>query len=92
MMNVSYERTKQKQFKGAACVVGIVDGSLSPPSLSSVVVLYTQGVECKQWREVRDRLRLSVTTTHFNQMLRISQSCEIDRLRTMTSVIKQRPG
>uniref|UniRef100_A0A674N968 Copine Va n=1 Tax=Takifugu rubripes TaxID=31033 RepID=A0A674N968_TAKRU len=35
----------------SSCVVGFVDGSLSPPSLSSVVVLYTQGVECKQWRE-----------------------------------------
>lgn len=41
------------------------------PPLSSVVVLYTQGVECKQWREVRDRLRLSVPTTHFDQMSRV---------------------
>lgn len=44
--------------------------SLLPP-LSSVVVLYTQGVECKQWREVRDRRRLSVPTTHFDQMSRV---------------------
>lgn len=35
------------------------------PPLSSVVVLYTQGVECKQWREVRDRLRLFVPATRF---------------------------
>lgn len=41
------------------------------PPLSSVVVLYTQGVECKQWREVRDRLRPSVPTTHFDQMSRV---------------------
>lgn len=39
--------------------------SLSPSTfpLPSVVVLYTQGVECKQWREVRDHSRPSVNTT-----------------------------
>lgn len=66
MMNVSYEATKQKQFK-EACVAEIVFRL----SLSSVVVLYTQGVECKQWREVRDRLRLSVPTTRSSHMPRM---------------------
>lgn len=34
-----------------------------PPPLSSVVVLYTQGVESKQWREVSDHSHLSVNKT-----------------------------
>jgi len=36
---------------------------LPSPPLFSVVVLYTQGVESKQWREVRDHSRPSVNTT-----------------------------
>lgn len=32
------------------------------PALPSVVVLYTQGVESKQWREVRDHKHFSVST------------------------------
>lgn len=34
-----------------------------PPPFFSVVVLYTQGVESKQWREVRDHCLLSVNKT-----------------------------
>lgn len=34
-----------------------------PLPLPSVVVLYTQGVETKQWREVRDQSPPSVNTT-----------------------------
>lgn len=35
---------------------------LPSPALPSVVVLYTQGVESKQWREVRDHRHFSVST------------------------------
>lgn len=35
---------------------------LPSPALPSVVVLYTQGVESKQWREVRDHRRFSAGT------------------------------
>lgn len=34
---------------------------LPSPALPSVVVLYTQGVESKQWREVRDHRHFSVS-------------------------------
>lgn len=75
MMNVSREGSKTNRFfffffEGSRMLNWDCSMTLYPslslflpsPALLSVVVLYTQGVESKQWREVRDHRHFFVST------------------------------
>lgn len=62
-MSAEKEQNKPHLKKRGAWLRLFSDSVSSAFTLFSVVVLYTQGVESKQWREVRDHSRSSVNTT-----------------------------
>lgn len=65
-----------------ACVMTVYSSALcisSLPPVFSVVVLYTQGVESKQWREVRDHSHLCATAS-FQPQLFPSLPCSLSQV------------